>query len=172
MGKINWKEEAQTIATYRSSGIKNNLLLVYVYEQSNPIKCSSTHSEDYSRAIESIKSISDGDKEIIQKLENFFEKRLAAEGLSQESESFKRWASVQCNNQVGCNQVWDNFQETKDPNLRYCKFCQKNVQSCNTIEELDTCIANNQCVCIRIYESDGRDSNYVGKFPDYFVDEE
>jgi len=106
----------------------------------------------------------DGDKEIIQKLEYFFEKRLAAEGLSQESESFKWWASAECNNRVGCDQVWDNFQETKDPNLRYCKFCQKNVQSCNTIEELDTCIANNQCVCIRIYESDGRDSNYVGKF--------
>jgi len=66
MSKVNWKEEAQTIATYRSSGIKNNLLLVYVYEQSNPIKCSSTHSEDYSRAIESIKSISDGDQVIFQ----------------------------------------------------------------------------------------------------------
>lgn len=106
----------------------------------------------------------DGDKEIIQKLEYFFEKIFAAEGLSQESESFKWWASAECNNQVGCDQVWDNFQETKDPNLRYCKFCQKNVQSCKTIEELDTCIANNQCVCLRVYDSDGRDSNYVGKF--------
>jgi len=62
MPKVDWNLTAETNATFKSFEVKGNILYVYLHEQDDPIKCSSSHSGDYKKAIISVTRLKDGDK--------------------------------------------------------------------------------------------------------------
>ena len=58
--RVDWSKEATTTATFRRFENDGRMLKVYLHEQSHPIKCASSHRGDFTRAVEKVSSLADG----------------------------------------------------------------------------------------------------------------
>jgi TPR repeat protein len=58
---VNWSAQATTEAVFKYYKDNGYTLEVYIHGQDKPIKCTSSHANDYQRAIEIVKQLSDGD---------------------------------------------------------------------------------------------------------------
>jgi hypothetical protein len=55
----------------------------------------------------------------------------------------------QCNITIElCPRIWRNFEQTEDPNTRFCKHCEKNVYLCATEEEAVAHAKERDCIAI------------------------
>lgn len=49
-----------------------------------------------------------------------------------------------------CDRKWSALKATRDPDVRFCGDCQREVFRCHTDEELVQAVALNRCVAIQV----------------------
>ena len=65
------------------------------------------------------------------------------------------FASVgsQCNISISlCPKNWRNFEQTEEPNTRFCKHCEKNVYLCTTEEQAIAHAQERHCIAMSLQE--------------------
>jgi hypothetical protein len=52
-----------------------------------------------------------------------------------------------------CDAVWENLEQKRNPKIRFCPTCTKNVYLCEDDAELSNNIVKNRCVAIFRHEA-------------------
>jgi uncharacterized protein CbrC (UPF0167 family) len=70
---------------------------------------------------------------------------------------------INCEMEFKCDADWEKMVLTKDPSVRLCQLCQKNVHYCHTQSELDKAINDKKCVFFiaETIEIDGEMKSFI-----------
>lgn len=61
---------------------------------------------------------------------------------------------INCQFEFRCEFDWDLLNETRDPKIRFCDYCKKEVKLCLSNEEIDKACESGTCVAHPIYSPD------------------
>jgi hypothetical protein len=65
-----------------------------------------------------------------------------------------------CEFRFKCTKTWDSLEVTSKSTQRFCSECKRLVRYCQTPDELESAIIDNECVAIKVFKLDPSDFQF------------